>query len=637
MAQARTEKIAELRKKAMQLPLQPGVYLMHDKDGTVIYVGKAKALKNRVSQYFGSDRNHDAKVIKMVSHVDWFETIVTDSEFEALVLECSLIKQYAPKYNILLKDDKGYHYIKITKGPWSRIVSANASDLKEDGADYIGPFLSAWAVNQAVDEVTKIFQIPTCNKRFPQDIGKSRPCLNFYIKQCCAPCRGRITEKAYQERINEAVDFLKGGSSAAVKGLTEKMEAAAERLEFEKAAALRDKINAIQKVTEKQKVVSAKIAHQDVIALAQGRGSGADGCIEVFRFQDGRLYDREHFLLPETGDPKQARGEFLKRYYSLQRQVPPRISMDGEPADRELLEEWLSQLAGRKVSIVVPQRGEQSKLVEMCRNNAAEYLAQSSGRTGRETSALDELARLLGLEKPPMRIESYDISNLAGGENVAGMVVFENGRPKKSEYRKFKIKTVTGQDDYGSMAEVLTRRFQEYVQKREEGETTGFAALPDLILLDGGKGHVNAVRPVLEQFHLDIPLFGMVKDDKHRTRAIAGDGGEIAILSHRRAFTLVSDLQEEVHRFAIGYHRQQRRKKVLSSELLDIDGIGESRATALFRQFKTIDAIGNASIEELAMVPSMNRTAARKVYEHFHGEADEKVESPSSLPDEKPV
>jgi excinuclease ABC subunit C len=604
----------------MQLPMQPGVYLMHDKDGNVIYVGKAKLLKNRVSQYFGSDRNHDEKVIKMVSHVDWFETIVTDSEFEALVLECSLIKQYNPKYNILLKDDKGYHYIKITPPPWSRIVAAKSSDVQKDGATYLGPFLSGWVVNQAVDEVTKIFQIPTCSRRFPQEIGKSRPCLNFYIKQCCAPCRGKISEQQYNQRVQEAVEFLKGGSVASIQKMTAEMEAAAENLEFERAAALRDRIAAIQRVTEKQKVVSAKIAEQDVIALAQGKGSGADGCVEVFRFREGRLYDREHFLLAETGEPTQARGEFLKRYYSMRDEVPPRISLDGEAADTPLLEEWLSQKAGRKVSIVVPQKGEQFKLTEMCRNNAAEHLAQSSGRTGRETSALDELSRLLGLSKPPMRIESYDISNLAGGENVAGMVVFENGRPKKSDYRKFQIKDIVGQDDYGSMTEVLTRRFREYEKHQAEGDDTGFGALPDLILLDGGKGHVNAIAPVLKQFGLDIPLFGMVKDDKHRTRAITGDGGEISILSHRRAFTLVSDIQEEVHRFAIGYHRQQRKKKTLSSELLQIDGIGQQRATALFQRFRTMDRIRNATVEELADTPSMNQTAAESVYRYFHSE-----------------
>ena len=621
MAADRGAKIKELRKQAMQLPLQPGVYLMHDRTGTIIYVGKAKALKNRVSQYFGSDRNHDAKVIRMVSQVDRFETIVTDSEFEALVLECSLIKQYSPKYNILLKDDKGYHYIKITPPPYSRISGVHASEMTEDGSEYIGPFLSSWAVNQAVDEARKIFQLPDCTRRFPQDIGKKRPCLNFYIKQCCAPCRGKIREKDYRERVEEAVDFLKGGSASSIRTLTEKMEQAAEAMEFERAAAIRDKIQAIQKVTEKQKVVSAKIEEQDVIALAQGKGAGADGCVEVFRFQEGRLYDREHFLLPETGEPTQARGEFLKRYYSMREQIPPRISLDGEAADRELLESWLSQKAGRKVTIAVPQRGEQAKLTEMCRNNAAEHLAQSSGRTGRETSALDELARLLGLEKPPMRIESYDISNLAGGENVAGMVVFENGRPKKSDYRRFQIRTVAGQDDYGSMAEVLTRRFREYQTKKAEGDLTGFGALPDLILLDGGKGHVNAIRSVLESFGLsEIPLFGMVKDDKHKTRAITGDGGEISILSHRRAFTLVSDLQEEVHRFAIGYHRQKRSKKALSSELLEVEGIGPARAAALFKQFKTVKAMKAATEEELAAVPGMQKSAAKRLYQHFHEE-----------------
>ncbi len=621
----RSEKIRELRAKAMLLPMQPGVYLMHDRDGTVIYVGKAKALKNRVSQYFGSDRNHDAKVIRMVSSVDWFETIVTDSEFEALVLECSLIKQYSPKYNILLKDDKGYHYIRISPGPWSRITAAKSSEVVKDGSEYIGPFISSWAVSQSVDEAQKIFQLATCSRRFPEDIGKKRPCLNYYIKQCCAPCRGRISEQDYRDRVEEAAAFLRGGSTESIRKLTERMQQASENLEFEKAAFLRDRIQAIRRVTEHQKVVSARIREQDVLALVQGSGSGVDGCMEIFRFQDGRLCDREHFLLKDTGDPVAARGELMKRYYSMRTRIPPHIFLDGEAAESELLEEWLSQKGGRKVTIRVPVRGEQAKLVEMCRNNAAEHLAQTFGRSGKEMSALDELTRLLGLERPPERIESYDISNIGGDSNVAGMVVFVNGRPKKSDYRRFRIKTVSGQDDYASMAEVMARRLREYEEKHEQGEQGGFADLPDLILLDGGKGHVSTIAQVLQDHGLTgrVALFGMVKDDRHRTRAITGEGKEISILSHRKAFTLVSDIQEEVHRFAIGYHRQQRGSRALHSELLEVPGLGRTRVEHLYRAFSSIQTMRCASLEELAGVPGMNRPAAENLYRWLHREEQE--------------
>lgn len=619
------EKRAQLRQKAMRLPLQPGVYLMRDSKGGILYVGKAKALKNRVSQYFGSDRNHAEKVRRMVSQVEDFDYIITDSEFEALVLECSLIKQHSPKYNILLKDDKGYHYIKITKGPWAKITQAKGSELDDENAEYIGPFISSWAVRESVDEARKIFRLPSCSRQFPRDIGKGRPCLNYYIKQCCAPCRGGVKEADYRESVQEAVDFLRGGSTASVKLLTEKMNEAAEALEFERAARIRDRLAAIRKVTEKQKVVSAKVAEQDVIALAQGSDAQQRtvACAEVFRFRNGRLCDRETFLLGEINTLEQARGEFLERYYSMRQEIPPRVALDGEAEDLPLLEEWLSQQAGRRVNLTVPQRGEQAKLTEMCRNNAAEHLAQAAGRSGRETSALDELARLLGLREPPMRIEAYDISNLAGGENVAGMVVFQQGRPLKSDYRKFQIKGFEGQDDYASMREVLQRRLGEYVSHQERGDATGFGCLPDLILLDGGKGHVAAVRPVLEAFGLDVPLFGMVKDDKHRTRAITGDGGEISIHSHRRAFTLVSTIQDEVHRFAIGYHRQQRKKNTLSLELTQIPGIGKTRAAALFQYFRTLSSMREATVEELAAAPSMNQPAAQRVYAYFHPEESE--------------
>lgn len=606
--------IKALRAKAMALPLTPGVYLMRDKARNIIYIGKAKALKNRVSQYFGSPKNHPEKVRRMVSQVEDFEYILTDSEFEALVLECSLIKQHSPKYNILLKDDKGYHYIKVTAGPWRRI--SEAKQKLADGAEYLGPYTSSWSVKQSVDEAHKIFLLPTCSRRFPQDIGKGRPCLNYYIKQCCAPCRGKITEKEYEESVEEALDFLRGGSGSSIKELTARMNEAAEHLEFERAARLRDRLNAIKKLNgDRQKVVAARVKEQDVIALAQGAESS---CFEVFRFSGGRLCDREDFLLGDTGDPTAARAEFLQQYYTLRGNIPPQITLDGEAEGSELLAQWLSGKAGRKVNISVPQRGEQAQLVRMCLNNAAEKLAQSSGRTGREASALDELARLLGLSQPPAYIESYDISNLGGSENVAGMVVFENGRPLKSAYRKFKIKGFEGQDDYASMQEVISRRLEEYRKCRESGEKDGFARLPDLILLDGGKGHVSAIRPVLEAYGYDIPLFGMVKDDKHRTRAIARDGGEIAINSNRQAFTLVSAIQEEVHRFAIGYHRQSRKKSTFSSSLTSIPGIGQTRARALLKYFGTIRRIGEATIEELESAPSMTRPAAETVYAYYH-------------------
>jgi excinuclease ABC, C subunit len=607
--------IKELRSRAMRLPLNPGVYIMHDKSGKIIYIGKAKALKNRVSQYFGSEKNHDDKVRRMVSNVEYFEYIVTDSEFEALVLECSLIKQHTPKYNILLKDDKGYHYIKVTAGPWPRI--SQAKQILDDGANYIGPYVSSWATKESVDEALKIFRLPSCSRRFPQDIGKERPCLNYYIKQCCAPCTGKVGEQEYNEAVSEAIEFLRGGSAESVRELTKRMNEAAEALEFERAGRIRDRLAAIRRMSDKQKVVAARVPEQDVIALAQG---AATSCFEVFRFQNSRLCDRETFLMGEIGSPNTARSEFIERYYSMRDRIPPRVCLDGPAEDSELLGEWLSQKAGRKVTVSVPQKGEQAQIIEMCRNNAAEQLAQATNRTGREASALDELGRLLGMEQPPAYIEAYDISNLAGGENVAGMVVFENGRPLKSAYRKFKIKTVVGQDDYASMREVIGRRLQEYHEQKDAGE--GFGRLPDLILLDGGKGHVAAVRPILEAAGLEIPLFGMVKDDKHRTRAIAKDGGEIAINSNRSAFTLVSSIQDEVHRFAIGYHRQLRKKTAISSTLTSIEGVGPTRARALLKQFRTVAAVRGADLEELASAPGMNRPAAQRVYDYFHGNGE---------------
>ncbi len=604
----------ELREKAMKLPLTPGVYIMKNKKDEIIYIGKAKALKNRVSQYFGSQKSHTEKVRQMVCNVDHFDYILCSSEFEALVLECSLIKQHKPKYNILLKDDKGYSYIRVTNDKWRRL--SFSMQKADDGAEYLGPYMSAWYARNAVDCALKVFGLPDCNKSFPRDCGKGRPCLNYYIKQCCAPCSGKVSLKDYSERVDSAVEFLKKGDSDSVRIMTEQMNAAAENLDFELAARLRDRISAVKKITEKQQVVAANIPEQDIICMMT---EGSDASFAVLRFNGGRLYDKEDFLIKDIGkdaEPAFARAEFLKRYYTMRENIPPVITIDECPEDEELLIGWLSELRGRKVRFVYPKKGEQQKILDMCRRNAAERLAQSRGHLGHELSALDELAGLLGLSSPPEFIESYDISNLMGCENVAGMVVFRNGRPYKSSYRRFAIKGFAGQDDYASMNEVLTRRFEEYFKNKDSNE--GFGRLPDLILLDGGKGQVSAVRPVLLKFGLDIPLFGMVKDGKHRTRAITDEGREISITSKRQAFTLVSTIQDEVHRFAIGYHRTARKKRSLSSALTDIEGIGPERAKALLSYFKTIKRIQEAETEELLQVNSMTRPAAEAVYRHFH-------------------
>lgn len=611
--EAQNPRLAQLRRQAMALPLRPGVYIMRDDKNNIIYIGKAKALKNRVSQYFGSDTNHTPKVRQMVSQVDHFDYIVADSEFEALVLECSLIKQHRPKYNILLKDDKGYSYIRVSPPPYSRVSAV--LQKQEDSARYIGPYMSSYVVKQAVEEAQKVFRLSTCNRPLAYRKSCGRPCLNHYIDQCCAPCTGRIPEQEYADRVAQAIEFLTQGSAKTLASLKQRMEEAAGRLEFEKAARLRDHMNAIRKLGEKQKVVMSRIREQDVVALARGNDHI---CFEVFRFTDGKLRDREHFMTDEMDAPSVARAEFLRRYYTMRQPIPPQVTIDGELEDRELLEQWLSEKAGRRVVIHLPQRGEQAQLVEMCRNNAAERIARLQEMSGRDAAALDELARLLGLPGPPAYIESYDISHTAGSHNVAGMVVFYNGRPLKSAYRKFNIQDIEGQDDYGSMRQVISRRLDEYEQNKDSGE--GFGRLPDLILLDGGKGHVAAIRPLLKERGYDIPVFGMVKDDHHRTRAIAQDGGEIAIHAKRSAFTLVSAIQEEVHRFAITFHRKKRGKSHLRTSLTEIEGVGETRARALLRHFGSVKAVREASLEELYGVKGITRPVAEAVFRHFSGE-----------------
>lgn len=600
----------ELRKKAMALPLQPGVYIMKNKDKKIIYIGKAKKLKNRVSSYFGSHSNHSLKVIRMVENVDDFDYILVDTEFEALVLECSLIKQHMPKYNILLKDDKGYNYIKITKGDFPRISECKRID--DDGAEYIGPYISNFSVKQAVDETLKIFKLPRCSKQFPRDYGKSRPCLNGFMGICSAPCAGRITKKEYANNVKDAIAFLKGGSTSTVRELTEKMNELSENLEFEEAAKLRDRIKAIKNLDEKQKVVSINVPEEDVFALVNGKKKA---CFEVIRFQNGRLTDSEHWFIDSVDDLPSARFELIEQYYSMRQRVSSRIVVDGDVEDEELLTQFLESKKGKKIQFIHPQKGEHLSIVNMCIKNANEHLAQSEGRLGKEFSALEELAELLALPKPPEYIESYDISHTFGADNVAGMVVFHNGRPMKSAYKRFSIKGFDGQNDVGSMNEVLTRRFNHYFND-EEGST--FKILPDLILLDGGQPQVNAVLPVIEKMGLDVPIFGMVKDSKHRTRAIAFGGGEIEINYKRSAFTLVSNIQEEVHRFAITYHHNKHKKSSFSSGLMSINGIGEAKAKALLKHFKTISKIKECSVSELAECKTNSAKNAQDVYNYYH-------------------
>lgn len=608
-----TEKIRELRKKAMALPLQSGVYLMKNKDKEIIYVGKAKKLKNRVSSYFASQTNMQTKVRKMVSHVDDFDYIITDSEFEALVLECSLIKQHMPKYNILLKDDKGYHYIKVTDSLYPRIQFA--MQKTDDGSTYIGPYTSAFIVREAVDAAQKIFRLPQCGKVFPRDIGKGRPCLNFHIGQCSAPCAGKISREEYVKSVEDALSFLtKKGTDEAINELKAEMLEASENLEFEKAASLRDRIAAIKRITDKQKVVSDGKTEQDVFAFSQ---SGEKTCLMVLRFEMGKLCDGEHFFLTDVEDLPKTRGEAVLSYYLVRDRIPAKILVDGEVEDEELISEWLTEKKGRKVTVVHPQIGENAKLIGMCRANAAEKLAQSMGRKGKELEALEELKELLGIDCADY-IESYDISHTSGSDNVAGMVVFRDGVPFKKAYKRFAIKGFDGQDDYGSMAEVMRRRFTHYSEEKETGE--GFGRKPDLILLDGGDGQISAVKPVLEEFGLDIPLFGMVKDSKHRTRAIATGGREISISSNRKAYTLVSDIQEEVHRFAVSYHRQKHKKSTIATTLTKIETIGESKAKLLLKNFKTLTAIRNATVEELMSIKGINSTNAEKIVEFFRSE-----------------
>lgn len=605
------ERLSYLRGKSMRLPLAPGVYIMKNSDGEIIYIGKAKLLKNRVSQYFGSQNNHTTKVRKMVEKVYDFEHILTGSEFEALVLECSLIKQYKPKYNILLKDDKGYSYIKITNDPWRRLKSAKQK--LDDGSQYIGPYMSGFVVNESLDAALKIFKLPQCNKSFPCGGKNNRPCLNYHMNQCMAPCTGRVKKSDYDAAVDDAVEFLKGDTKDYLNTLEKRMENYSENLEFEKAAEMRDRISAIKRLSDKQKVLLCGTETKDVFALAREDDTV---CFNVLRFTDGKLSKSENHFTDISDTLFATRSDFIKRFYISHDDIPPLIFLDGECDDEALIEQWLTERLGKKVSISVPERGKQAEIVSMSKNNAYEAIAERKHRK-KSNAAVIELGEILGLEKTPEFIESYDISHTAGADAVGGMIVFKNGEPYKSGYRKFIIKDAVGGDDYGSMREVLTRRFEHYLKDTRDGLSDGFAKLPDLILMDGGEGQVNAALEVLRVYNLDVPVFGMVKDGKHKTRAITHDGKEIAISGRRKVFTLVSGIQEEVHRFAIGYHHKKHAKASKTSELTKIPGIGPKKAQALWKQFKTIDAIKRADIDELSATPGLGIADAVHIKSFF--------------------
>ena len=597
------ERLPYLRDKANHLPLEPGVYLMKNAEGTIIYVGKAKALKNRVTSYFRSNSQHNAKTIKLVEHIRDFEFIVTQTELDALVLEASLIKQHQPKYNILLKDAKGYNYIKITREDYPRITYTLNNTDKD--ADYVGPFTSGFTVKQAVEEANTIFCLPTCKKKFPRDFGKSRPCLNHDIKRCMGVCEGKISSEEYKKIIAEAMKYLEDGSKTSVEELTAQMEQAAEDLDFEKAARLRDRIAAITRLTAQQKILDYKQEY-DIVGMAVNVGQAS---FAVIKYRGGRLVDKENFFVGEEYAESEMRRDFLLSYYTKQEDIPKEIYVDAEFEDMDLLCELLREQAKRAVKFVIPQRGDGMAQVLLAQKNAGEYLALKVGRTAKEIKALEDLKTLLGLEKVPNIIESYDISNFGDTGVVGGMIVYRNGRPFKAGYRKFAIKGVDGQNDYACMQEVLRRRMTRYLDGDES-----FSPLADLILLDGGKGHISAVSEVLNELKIDVPLFGLVKDSKHRTRAIAREGGEIEIKSNKALFALLTDIQDEVHRFSITFQRVKHKQKTYSLELTEVKGIGEAKARALLKAFKTKAAMKAASPEELQKAAKISEEKARELY-----------------------
>ncbi|MGB4092603.1 MAG: excinuclease ABC subunit UvrC [Ruminococcus flavefaciens] len=598
-----------LRDKTSKLTVSPGVYIMKNKKSDIIYIGKAKNLHNRVSSYFRENPDHTPKVAAMVSNVYDYDFIVTDSEYEALLLECSLIKQHKPKYNILLKDDKGYHYIRISDEEYPRIT--NEKNTLQPGR-YLGPYTSGFITKEAVSEANRVFMLPTCHRKFPQDIGKGRPCLNYHIKMCMGVCRGRISREEYNNAVEQAVEFIRSGSAQSVERMEEEMNQAAENLEFEKAAMLRDRITAVKKAAEKQKMINSGVDSADIIGIAEYY----DGVyVSVLMYRENRLYDKAVFELEKPDGVEDLLSQFMQNFYYGKQDVPKTVIIGHMPEDAELITAMMEQQSGRRTKLHVPQKGRQLELLRLAKNNSAEYAAIKNDRTGKEVIALEQLAKSLGLAKPPRYIEAYDISNLSSESMVAGMVVFEDGRPLKKAYKRFTVKEQELQNDYGSMHEVLKRRLMHIVN--QEGDEY-FTRTPDLILLDGGKGHVNAVAPILRELGLNIPLFGMVKDNKHRTRAIATGGREIQINGLRSAFDLVTRIQDEVHRYSVAFMHSKHKKKTYSSELLTVKGIGEKKAAKLMMKYKTRANLLQATPDELAVTAGVNITVAEELWRILH-------------------
>ena len=618
-----------IQEELKKLPGKPGVYLMHDERDAIIYVGKAISLKNRVRQYFQSSRNKGAKIEQMVTHISRFEYIVTDSELEALVLECNLIKEHRPKYNTMLMDDKSYPFIKVTVNePFPRVMLAR--QMKKDKAKYFGPYTSAGAVKDTIELIRKLYHIRSCNRSLPKDIGKERPCLNYHIHQCQAPCQGYISQEEYRKSIDEVVRFLNGHYDLVLKELEEKMMAASDSLEFEKAIEYRELLTSVQKVAQKQKITDTAGDDRDIIAMAS---EGEDAVVQVFFIRSGRLIGRDHFYLKSAENDTEGEilSSFIKQFYAGTPYIPAELMLPEEIEDQDIIEEWLTARRERRVHLRIPKKGTKEKLVELAQKNAQMVLKNDRERLkreeGRTIGAVKELEKILGL-KGIIRMEAYDISNTNGFDSVGSMVVYEHGKPKRNDYRKFKIKTVQGPDDYASMNEVLTRRFGHGLrEQQEESETGGFQIFPDLIMMDGGRGQVNIALEVLDELHISIPVCGMVKDDHHRTRGLYYQNIEIPIDRNSEGFRLITRVQDEAHRFAIEFHRKLRSQGQVHSILDDIPRIGPARRKALMRTFASLDEIKNAEVEDLKKIPSMDEKSAKSVYNFFRGSEMEDTEA----------
>ena len=614
-----------IEEELKKLPASPGVYIMHDKYDEIIYVGKAISLKNRVRQYFQSSRNKTAKIEQMVARIVRFEYIITDSELEALVLECNLIKEHRPKYNTMLKDDKTYPYIKVTVDEeFPRVLFSRT--MRKDKARYFGPYTSAGAVNDTIELIHKLWKIRTCSRNLPKDIGKDRPCLNYHIKQCLAPCQGYISKEDYGKQVAQAVEFLNGNYKPVLAMLEDKMMKASEEMEFEQAIEYRELMNSVKQIAQKQKITSQSMEDRDIIAMAR---DNEDAVVQVFFVRDGKLIGREHFHISAAaeGEDHHIIGSFVKQFYAGTPFIPREIWVQQEFEEMGLVKEWLTKRRGQSVKFVIPKKGQKERLVELAAKNAMLVLSQDKEKIKREElrtiGAMNQIGEWLELGHV-RRIEAFDISNISGFESVGSMVVYEDGRPKRNDYRKFKIKTVQGPNDYASMEEVLTRRFEHGLEELQEMGEQGterfgsFTRFPDLIMMDGGKGQVNVALKVLGELRLDIPVCGMVKDDNHRTRGLYYNNVEIPIDRFSEGFKLITRIQDEAHRFAIEYHRSLRSKGQVKSVLDDIEGIGPARRKALMRRFKSLEAVRDASLEELAATEGMNRRAAESVYAFFH-------------------